>query len=171
MVVRLLVGGVLLVLGRKLFWLFVAAVGFAAGWAVSANLLHVQPEWLALLIALVAGVLGALLAQFVQRMAIGLAGFLAGGYLAISLVSLLQLQGSLWGWLAFLGGGILGAVLLAASFEWALIGLSSLAGAMLVTGALKLSSTMHLLVLAGLFVLGVIIQSALGGSKSRPSTS
>lgn len=170
MIVRLLVGGALLVLGRKLFWLFVAAVGFAAGWAVATDLLSVQPEWLALVIALGIGVVGALVAQFVQRLAIGLAGFLAGAFLALSLVSLLHLEAAWWGWLAFLAGGILGAVLLAATFEWALIGLSSLAGAVLVAGALNLSSTMHLLVLIGLFVVGVIVQSALrDGAGKNPS--
>jgi hypothetical protein len=170
MIIRLAVGAVLLVLGRKLFWLFVAAVGFAAGWAVMSDLLHVQPEWLALVIALVAGVLGALLATFVQKMAVGLAGFLAGAFLASGLVSMLQLAAAPWAWLAFIVGGILGAVLLGAAFEWSLVGLSSLAGAMLVANALELSSTMHLLVLVGLSVLGVIIQSALrSGSAEKPS--
>ncbi len=171
MILRLAVGAALLVLGRKLFWLFVAAVGFAAGWTVMSDLLHVQPEWLALVIALAAGVLGALLATFVQKIAIGLAGFLAGAFLATGLVSMLNLAAAPWAWLAFIVGGILGALLLGAAFEWALVGLSSLAGAMLVANALELSSTMHLLVLVGLFVLGVIIQSALGGGKRRPSDS
>ena len=170
MIVRLLVGGVLLILGRKLFWLFVAAVGFAAGWAVATDLLNVQPEWLALVLALAVGVVGALVAQFVQRVAIGLAGFLAGAFLALSLVRLLDLQAAWWGWLAFLVGGILGAVLLGAAFDWALIGLSSLAGAMLVAGALDLSSTGHLLVLIGLFLVGVIVQSVLRrGADKKPS--
>jgi hypothetical protein len=161
MIIRLLAGGALLVLGRKLFWLFVAAVGFAAGWAVATDLLSVEPEWLALVIAVVVGVVGALLAQFVQRLAIGLAGFLAGAFLALSLVRLLNLEAAWWGWLALVAGGIVGAILLGAAFEWALIGLSSLAGALLIVDALDLSSTMHLLVLIGLFVVGVIIQSAL----------
>jgi len=171
MIVRLAVGAVLLILGRKLFWLFVAAVGFAAGWTVAADLLHVQPEWLALVLALAAGVLGALVAQFVQKLAIGLAGFLAGAFLAAGLTTMLNLPAAPWAWIAFIVGGILGALLLGTAFEWALIGLSSLAGAMLVANALALSSTMYLLVLGGLFVLGVIIQSALGGGKGRPSES
>ncbi len=171
MILRLAVGAALLVLGRKLFWLFVTAVGFAAGWTVMSDLLHVQPEWLALVIALAAGVLGAVLATFVQKLAIGLAGFLAGAFLATGLVSMLNLAAAPWPWVAFIVGGILGALLLGAAFEWALVGLSSLAGAMLVANALELSSTMHLLVLVGLFVLGVIIQSAMGGGKRRQSES
>ncbi len=170
MIIRLLAGGALLVLGRKLFWLFVAAVGFAAGWAVATDLLSVEPDWLALVIAVVVGVVGALVAQFVQRLAIGLAGFLAGAFLALSLVRLLNLEAAWWGWLALVAGGIVGAVLLGAAFEWALIGLSSLAGALLIVGALDLSSTMHLLVLLGLFVAGVIVQSALRDGAGRSAT-
>jgi Domain of unknown function (DUF4203) len=161
--IRLLIGGLLLLLGRKLFWLFVAAVGFAAGWAVATNLLHVQPDWVALVLAGVVGVAGALLAHFVSRLAIGLAGFLAGGFLALSLVALLHLQPDWWGWVGFVVGGILGAVLLGAALDWALIGLSSLAGAVLVANALNLPSTVHLLVLVGLFIVGVILQAAMGG--------
>jgi hypothetical protein len=166
-VIRLLIGGFLLILGRKLFWLFVAAVGFAAGWAVATNLLHVRPDWVALVLAVVVGVVGALLAHFVSRVAIGLAGFLAGGFLALSLVGLLDLQANWWGWVAFVVGGILGAVLLGAALDWALIGFSSLAGAVLVAGALDLSSTVHLLVLVGLFVVGVIIQAAMRGGEHK----
>ncbi len=166
-VIRLVIGGLLLFLGRKLFWLFVAAVGFAAGWAVATNLLHVQPDWVALVLALVIGVAGALLAHFVSRVAIGLAGFLAGGFLALSLVGVLDLPADWWGWVAFFVGGILGAVLLGAAFDWALIGFSSLAGAVLAAGALELSSTGHLLVVVGLFVMGVIIQAVLRGGEHK----
>lgn len=166
-VIPLVIGGLLLLLGRKLFWLFVAAVGFAAGWTVATNLLHVQPDWLALVLALLVGVAGALLAHFVSRVAVGLAGFLAGGFLALSLVGLLDLQANWLGWVAFMVGGILGALLLGAALDWALIGLSSLAGAVLVAGALGLSSTAHLLVLIGLFVVGVIIQAALRGKENK----
>jgi len=164
---RLVIGGVLLILGRKLFWLFVAAVGFAAGWAVATHLLHIQPEWLALVLAIVVGIAGALLAHFVSKIAIGLAGFLAGGFLALSLLALLELQANWLGWVALIVGGILGALLLGAALEWALIGLSSLAGAVLVAGSLDVSSTVHLLLVLGLFVVGVIIQAALRGGEHK----
>ena len=121
-------------------------------------------------IAVIAGVLGAVLAVFVQKMAIGLAGFLAGAFLASGLATMFHVTVSLWGWVAFLLGGVLGAVLLGAAFDWALIGLSSLAGAMLIANAAKLPPTVHLLVLAGLCVVGVIVQAALGtGRHHRPS--
>lgn len=166
---RLAIGGLLLVLGRKLFWLFVAAVGFAAGWAVATSLLHIEPEWLALVLAILVGVAGALLAHFVSRLAVGLGGFLAGGFLALSLAALLELQAVWIGWVAFVAGGILGALLLGAALEWALIGLSSLAGALLIVGSLDLSPTVHLLALFGLFLVGVILQAALRGGERKGS--
>ena len=170
MIVRLAVGALLLVLGRKLFWLFVAAVGFAAGWTVASDLLHLQPDWLALVVAIAAGLLGAVLATFVQKIAVGLAGFLAGAFLASGLATMLSLPSAPWAWIAFVVGGILGALLLSVAFEWALVGLSALAGAMLIANALDLSSTLHLLVLLGLFVVGVVIQTALrGGPARKPS--
>ena len=73
-----LVGGLLLGLGRKLFWFFVAASGFVAGLYIADRVLSIRPEWLVLVIGLVLGVIGAIAAVFIQKIAIGVAGFLAG---------------------------------------------------------------------------------------------
>jgi hypothetical protein len=82
---RILAGALLLVLGRKLFWLFVAVVGFATGLMLATRFFQTQPEWLQLLIGIGFGLVGALLAYFFQEIAIAVAGFLAGGYIALSL--------------------------------------------------------------------------------------
>ena len=160
-VVRVVIGGLLLVLGRKLFWLFVAASGFAAGLAVATQLLHLQPEWVALLVGLAGGVLGALVAVFLQRLAVGVAGFLAGAYIAVSLATTLGVTGTAVVWIVLIIGGILGAALIVGVFEWALIGLSSLAGAALIVEGLLLKPGTALLAGAVLFIVGVIIQSAI----------
>jgi hypothetical protein len=139
-----------LFLGRKLFWLFVAAIGFAAGMVVATRLFDVRPEWIAIVIGLVLGVLGALLAFVVQRVAIGVAGFLAGALIATSLVGALGFEQQLWFWAAALVGGLIGALLLAAVFDWALIGLSSLAGASVIIDALHPERAIAWL---GLFIL------------------
>jgi hypothetical protein len=75
LVARSIVGAALLVFGRKLFWLFVAGIGFIAGLNVATSYLKGSPQWLILLLALVAGLIGALLAVFAQSIAIGIAGF------------------------------------------------------------------------------------------------
>ena len=84
-VLWIVVGGLLLVAGRKLFWLFVGVVGFAIAFVLATRYLRIEPEWLSFIIALAAGVAGALLAVVLKQLAIALAGFLAGGYGVLTL--------------------------------------------------------------------------------------
>ena len=162
---RILAGALLLVLGRKLFWLFVALVGFATGLAVAARFFQTQPEWLQLLIGIGFGIIGAALAYFFQEIAIAVAGFLAGGYIALTLMGIIVGRtvpsNDTFTWVLFVVGGIIGAILAFMLFDWALIILSSFVGALLVIEGLQLAGAIGWLVAAVLFVLGVIIQSRL----------
>src|SRR3989454_12718056 len=81
-IIGALIGVVVLFFGRKLFWLCVAAVGFAAGVEIAPHIVSEPTPLVALTFALVLGFLGALLALFLQKIAIGVVGFLAGGKLA-----------------------------------------------------------------------------------------
>ncbi|MBN1452391.1 MAG: hypothetical protein JW963_15355 [Anaerolineales bacterium] len=104
--------------------------------------------------------MAALLAVFLQRFAIGLAGFLAGGYLALQfLVPLFHLQHGWLPWLVFVIGGIIGVILVGVFLDWALIALSTLAGAALVTEALNLSGGLGLVVFIVLIALGLSYQA------------
>jgi len=165
--IRYAIGALLLTLGRKLFWLFVAATGFALGLALATRLFGHRPEWVALLIALALGAIGALLALFVQRLAIRAAGFFAGAFLANSLAGALKLGHSPWFWVAVAAGGILGAVLTSTVFDWALVGLSSLAGASLIVEGLRLPQGASFAVWLALVLLGVIIQFGLMRKKKK----
>ena len=158
---RILAGIALLVIGRRLFWLFVGLIGFIAGIHIASRLFPGQPEWMVLAIALTAGVLGALIALFLQWLAIGLAGFLAGAYITISLLHVLGWETSGIGWLFILIGGILGVLLIIVLFDWALIILSSLAGAGLITETVHIERGGMTLLFIGLFIAGIIIQSRL----------
>jgi hypothetical protein len=153
------VGLVLLVLGRKLFWLFVAGIGFFAGLHLGQQFWGLHSEFLVLVFSLGLGVLGALIALVIQRLAIGLAGFGAGGVSALNLLALWGPQPAPWTWGALLLGGALGAVLLYLLFDWGLILVSSLAGASLVVQAVELGPALEaggfLVLLAG----GVLIQA------------
>src|SRR5262252_9561801 len=86
-IVGVLIGIAILFFGRKLFWLCVAAVGFAVGVQIAPLLVNEPSSLLALLIALVLGVLGALLALFLQKIAIAVLGFLAGVKIAAAVVA------------------------------------------------------------------------------------
>ena len=158
-VVNLLVGAALLFFGRKVFWLFVAGAGFVVGLSLANRILQ-GPEWVGVIIGLGIGFLAALLAIFLQRFAIGLAGFLAGGYLALQfLVPLFHLQHGWLPWLAFIIGGIVGVILVGIFLDWALISLSALAGATLATEALNLSGGIGLVVFVVLIAMGVLYQA------------
>jgi hypothetical protein len=150
-----------LTLGRKLFWLFVGAVGFVLGMALATRYLQGQPDWLLLVLALGVGLLGALLAVFVQRIAIGLAGFIGGGYILINLLNMLGWETGRFGWVVFIIGGIIGVVLIAVLFDWALIILSSLTGSGLIVETIELGSRIEVLVFVVLLILGIAVQGGL----------
>lgn len=162
--VSLVLGAILLIIGRKLFWIFVGAIGFLAGFNLAARYLSEQSIWVILLIAILAGIIGSVLAVVVQRVAILVAGFLAGGFLAVQLLQMLGINLPLsegLAWLPYVMGGILGAVLLFLIFDWALILLSSLAGATLITPVISPDPQMETIVFAIVLLVGIVIQSAL----------
>lgn len=159
-------GVALLLLGRRLFWLFVGAVGFVAGLSLATWLFPDQSPLVLMVTALVMGLLGALLALFIQKAAIVVGGFLAGGYCALML---LQHFGAHAGaeWIPFIIGGAVGAVLLSVVFGWALVLLSSLVGALLVVDILAPGNDVSLLAVGVLCVIGIAVQTRLmGGKKS-----
>ena len=161
LILQLLVGAGLLAFGRRLFWFLVAGIGFIAGLELARLYLPASPVWVTLLLALGAGLVGALLAIFLEQAALALAGFFGGGYILSGLAGLLGLHYVQPAWLLPLIGGIAGVVLVFSLLDWALIGLSSLAGAGLITEALRLHGATGLLVYLLLLVLGIVIQGNL----------
>jgi len=159
-IVSVLIGIVILFFGRKLFWLCVAAVGFAVGMGIAPLLVNEPSSLLALLIAIVFGVLGALLALFLQRVAIAVLGFLAGGKIATAIAAAFFVHYAQYSIVIFVVGGILGAILLLALFDWALIVVSSFIGAYLIESAIVLPPTGSTLVFIGLAVIGMFVQTA-----------
>ena len=128
---RLSSGILLLFLGRKLFWLFVAAIGFVVGAEAATTMFPQHSEWV-LIFGLVLGLVGALVALLVQKVAIGVGGFLAGGYFLMIMLRTWALQPPEYTWVAFLVGGCIGALLMFFVFDWALILFSSISGAHLI---------------------------------------
>jgi hypothetical protein len=160
-IVGALIGVLILFFGRKLFWLCVAAVGFAAGVEMAPHLIHEPSPLLALTIALVLGFIGALLALFLQKVAIAIAGFFAGGKLAVAISAAFFAQHAQYFGLTFLIGGIIGAVLLLVLFDWALIVLSAVVGAYLIESAIALPPTGTGILFIVLVVVGVLVQAGL----------
>jgi len=167
-VVLLLAGLAALFLGRRLYWLFVAIVGFGVGMALAPPLLGTQSELILLIAAFAGGFVGAMLALVLQDVAVAIAGFAVGSYFAFWILEVLGIYLSSavhdmkW-WLIFIMGGAIGAVLVLAIFDYALIFLSSTAGATLIVESLKqplsLSPSVVLSLFLVLLLVGVVVQT------------
>jgi hypothetical protein len=163
--VSIVVGALILFFGRRLFWLFVAAIGFWVGVELTPHLLQHPPPWLGIAVALLLGVIGAVLAFILQKVAIAVAGFLVGGYIATAVLAAFVHTPPQQSWIAFIIGGILGALLLLALFDWALIFFSAIAGAELIVRQIHIPATGITVVFLGLTILGVLFQAALFGRR------
>jgi len=160
--VRILVGVVLLFLGRKLFWVFVGAAGFIAGLNLAEVLLAGARPWTILAVGLIAAIIGAVLAIFLQKVMVAVAGFLIGGYLILELMQAANIiVPQTWDLVAYIAGGIIGAILVISLFDWALIILSALAGAVLMTQSLHLKGSSAGISALVLLILGIAIQARL----------
>lgn len=168
--VNVILGGALLVAGRKLFWLFVGAAGFITGMQFATRFTQ-STEGVVIILGLVIGVIFALLAIFLQRIAIAIAGFLAGGYILTVLAGMFGIDSGALFWVVYVIGGILGVILVSLLFDWALITLSSLAGASLIVQGLFPESATAGLIYIALFIIGVLIQGSVLRYERRAASS
>ena len=169
-IVNLIIGISMLTLGRKLFWLFVGCMGFAVGFYYTPQIWAIQSDLILLVIAAAGGIVGAILAILFQKVAIVLAGFAAGSFIAVNLMDLLGLIPGQFIWLPHIVGGIVGAVLLFFLFDWALIFLSSFSGAALVVQSIHFNPHLEKIVLVTLVVLGSFFQYKLMASDRSEKT-
>jgi hypothetical protein len=169
-IINLVLGVVLLTTGKKLYWLFVAVIGFVIGLTLANQYVQLTPWWLVYVVAMGTGIIGGILAIFLQHLAVALVGFIVGGYGALQVSGLLGIDAAPNNWMAFIIGGIVGLLLVASVFNWALYLLSAWGGATLVTNAIGLEATVGLVVFFALFVLGVIIQAGLFRDQPKKVT-
>ncbi len=157
---NLVIGAILLVAGRKLFWLLVAGIGFVTGVMLATRFFNGN-ELTMILAGLVLGAIFALLALFLESVAIGIAGFLGGGYVLLNIAGMLGLdRGDITSWVIFGVGGIIGIILVALLFNWALITISALAGASMIVAAFGLTAAAAGTIYLVLVIAGVLIQGA-----------
>ena len=155
---EIVAGLLLIVAGRRLFWVFIAIIGFLVGVDVARELFAGGTEWAVWVGGIAAGAVGAVAAMFFQRVAFALAGFYAGGYLAMLIAQSL-------GWPAphfavILVGGVVGAVVAALAMDWAIIVLSTLVGVGMIVGTLDLVPLHRAIVASVLVVVGILVQSS-----------
>jgi len=161
---HVVMGTLLLFLGRRLFWMFVGIAGFFAGVQFGGLIFAGEPQWLVLLIAFFVGLLGILATLFLGRVAFGIGGFFAGAYLAMTVI--MSMGGIVAPFTIFLAGGIIGAIVAILFMDWAIIFLSSLMGAGAIALNLPLYPPASVLVFMALVVAGIVYQGS-GLQKTR----
>ncbi len=170
-ILSIVLGIILLTTGKKLYWLFVGVVGFVIGMALATQFVDLDPPWLIYLVALGGGLIGAVLGIYAQKFAIALVGFIVGGYGAIFMAGLFGIKAEPFNWMAFIIGGIVGLLLVASIFDWALFILSAWAGSTLITRTLTegvgMNETLGLILFFILFVVGIIFQAGIFIEKPK----
>jgi len=154
-------GLVLLLAGRRLFWLFVGAVGFLYGLSFAPLIFERGSELLFLVVALVCGAIGAVLAIFAQKLAVALAGALMGGYILSELIEGADWHHAHFTAIPFLIGAVIGALLVIVLFDWALIIWSSIAGSWLIIQPFHLAALSRQVLFLALAAVGIIFQAEL----------
>jgi len=167
-IIRLFLGIIMLTMGRRLYWLFLGGAGFIFGFDIAGRLIHGLSHGAVLVIALLAGITGAVIAVFLQKLAIVIGGFLAGGYLLPLLLEEIGIEFVHYHWILFVIGGLFGAVFMSALFGWALIILSSALGSFLILQSLHVGTQVSKLLFIFLLILGIAIQYGLFERKHPP---
>ena len=128
-----------LLFGRRLFWVFVAVAGFLVGLALAGLLISDQSQVIHVLVGIIVGLIGGLLAVYLTKPMAAVGGFLAWGGAALLLSFPLRAKGRLAVGFHFFVAGLIGALLVFFLFDWALIISSSISGATGFAAGLALS--------------------------------
>jgi hypothetical protein len=155
LLIRGVIGGILLFLGRELNFLFAAAMAGLLAFRLTPLLPPQWPAWSEAAFIIGLGVVAAILVLLNQRAGYFVSGFLAGGYLLTEYYAPNVLTVPL---LPFVVGGIIGSFVLGLLTEWALILVSAAIGASYVLNLFRLNPTAEILVGAGLFIVGALTQ-------------
>ncbi|NWG05445.1 MAG: hypothetical protein HXY35_02030 [Chloroflexi bacterium] len=154
--VKGIIGGVILFLGRELNFLFAGAMAFLIGQRLTPLLPAGLPGWADYAFMAGLGILAAALTFVDERGGFALSGFLAGGYVMAEYFVPNALVIPV---VPFFVGGVLGALILGIFTEWALIIVSSIIGGFYLTTLFRLAPTPRVLITAGLVIIGAVTQA------------
>jgi hypothetical protein len=153
---QLLLGCVMLLAGRNIFWLFIALAGFLVGFELAGIWLADKSLLLQVAAALGAGLLGALLAVVFERVAFALAGFFAAAYLALIVIDRIGVTAGES--VIIIASGLVGALIAALVMDWAIIALSALVGAAAIVATFAMPPAIEIALFIVLVAIGVIVQ-------------
>ena len=155
LVIRGVIAGILLFLGRELNFLFAAAMAGLIGLRLTPLLPPQWPGWSDYAFIGALAILAAAITLINERVGYFLSGFLAGGYFLVEYYEPGVLTLPL---LPFIVGAVIGSLIIGIFTEWALMIVSCLIGAYYVTNLFTLSPTTEILVGSGLFIIGALTQ-------------
>jgi len=155
LIVRGIVGAIILFLGRELNFIFAAGMAALISFRLVPKLPAAWPSWADTAFIVAMAILAAALVLINERAGYFISGFLAGGfvlteYYAPGVLTIPTLP--------FIVGGVLGSIILGVFTEWALIVVSSVIGAIYLTGMFLLAETARTLLTAGLVIVGALVQ-------------
>jgi hypothetical protein len=155
LIVRGIVGAIILFLGRELNFIFAAGMAALISFRLVPKLPAVWPSWADTIFIVAMAILAAALVLINERAGYFISGFLAGGFVLTEYYAPGVLTIPL---LPFIVGGVLGSIILGVFTEWALIVVSSVIGAIYLTGMFLLGETARTLLTAGLVIIGALVQ-------------
>jgi hypothetical protein len=155
----IIIGLLLLLVGRRIFWIFVGGVGFFTGLNLAPTLIPEQSQLIIFLVAVTLAIVGAILAVLLQRVAVAVAGWFVGGILAVRLMSAFGWSDPGVLWIASIVGAIVSAIVVSLLFDWALIVLTTFSGALLICDSLTVSLTAKWILGIALVAIGIFVQS------------
>lgn len=158
-IVALIVGVLLLLWGRRLFWLVLGVAGFLFASSLLLGETRAEPAATRLVLALLAGVIGIVIAILAQKVAVAIAGFLLGAGTVAGLLGWSTSHPSAGEALVLIVCGVVAALLALWLFDLALIVLSSLAGSGLILDALHQRGANRLIFFVILLAIGIAVQS------------
>jgi len=164
LIVRGIIGGIILFLGRELNFLFAGGMAALIGFRLTPKLPPAWSEWsdYAFIVGLAVVAAAAVIAN--ERAGYFISGFLAGGFVLVEYYEPGVLTLPL---VPFIVGGVIGALIIGVFTEWALIVVTSLIGAIYATTLFRLTPTAEILVAGGLFVIGALAQVLIMRSQKQ----
>lgn len=164
LIIRGVIGGILLFLGRELNFLFGGAMASLLALRLTSLLPPQWPSWSDLVFVIGAGVVAALVILLNERAGYFISGFLAGGLMLVEYYAPFNLTVPL---LPFIVGGVIGSLVLGIFTEWALILLTAGLGASYILNLFVLDPTLEILIGAGLFIVGALTQVIIMQSQKQ----
>lgn len=154
-------GVALIFFGRRLYWLATGGLGFVLGVLLAHKIAAGASLAVELVIAVIAGLIGAFFAVYAQQIAVTLVGLVVGAGVAymVGLMFAEELGATIF-WVVFMGG-LFGLIFSAFVFETALTAVTSALGGLMVVSGFQLKEPIDLIVLVALTLVGFSAQSRL----------